>query len=226
MSAFATAERRTVNHSLGARIIQALGIVLLRPWLRLCFRITVHRVRDLPPPPCLFASNHRSFADPPFVATWLAEPIGFFARADLWQIPFIRQMLDLFYGIPVERENPGLSSMKGAVARLRSGVSVMVFPEGTRTRTGRLGTLRDGPALFSRRAGVPLVPVYIHRSEAVWPRGALLPRLCGPRVEVRFGTPIVPPPGLEPRAADAWVTRRLEAWMLLQERRLKGPPRR
>lgn len=219
----ATASRLTVNHPWGARIVQALGIALLRPWLRLCFRITVRRSRNLPPSPCLFACNHRSFADPPYMATWLAEPISFFARADLWKIPFIRQMLDFFHSIPVERENPGLSSMKGAIARLRSGVSVMVFPEGTRTRTGRLGKFRDGPALFSRRAGVPLVPVYLHRTDAIWPRGSLFPRLCGPKVEVCFGSPIIPPTGMDPREADVWVTRRLQAWMMIQERRLCGP---
>ena len=208
-----------MSHHFGAMLIQALGVLILRPWTRLCFRTTVRRAGTLPHP-CVLACNHRSFADPPFVAMWSSQPIAFFARSSLWRIPGIRQMLELFYGIPVERENPGLSSMKGAIERLRAGISVLVFPEGTRTRTGRVGILRDGPALFARRSGAPLIPVYVHRSEAIWPRGARWPRLCGRRTEIRFGAPITAPAGLEPRAADAWVTQRLTAWMQQQEREL------
>lgn len=217
------------RHPFATHLTQALGILLLRWWVRLCFRARVRRAAGVPMHPCVLACNHRSFADPPLVAMWSEAPVSFFARSSLWRIPGIKQMLDLFYGIPVERENPGISSMKGAVDRLRRGVSVLVFPEGTRTKTGRVGRLRDGPALFARRAGVPLVPVYVHRSEAIWPRGALMPRLCGPRIEVRFGAPIAAPAGLEPRDADAWVTRRLHAWMIANElslgHRLSGPAR-
>lgn len=207
-------------HPVGAYLIQALGVLMLRPWTHLCFRTTVRHAGELPHP-CVLACNHRSFADPPFVAMWSKQPIAFFARSSLWKIPGIRQMLNLFNGIPVERENPGISSMKGAIERLRAGISVLVFPEGTRTKSGRLGKLRDGPALFARRSGVPLIPVYVHRSEAIWPRGALFPRLCGRRTEIRFGSPIVAPPDLEPRAADTWVTQRLEAWMHRQEQELQ-----
>lgn len=213
---------QAVRHQFGAHLIQALGVLILRNWMRLGFRITVRRTAPLPQP-CVLACNHRSFSDPPFVAMWSSQPVAFFARANLWRVPVLRQVLNLFYGIPVERDNPGISSMKGAVDRLRTGVSVLVFPEGTRTRNGRLGRLRDGPALFARRSGVPLVPVYVHRSEGVWPRGALFPRLCGPRTEIRFGTPISAPAGLAPRAADAWVTQRLTAWMLRQEHALTHP---
>lgn len=215
----------SVRHPFATHLIQAVGILILRWWVRLCFRARVRRARGMPVHPCVLACNHRSFADPPLVAMWSSSPISFFARSSLWRIPGIRQMLNTFYGIPVERENPGISSMKGAVDRLRRGVSVLVFPEGTRTKSGRVGRLRDGPALFARRAGVPLVPVYVHRSEAIWPRGAFMPRLCGPRIEVRIGSPITAPSGLEPREADAWVTRRLHAWMLVQERELSGPAR-
>lgn len=148
---------------------------------------------------------------------WLRQPIAYFARASLWKVPPIRLVLNIMQGIPVDRDSPGASSMKGAIDRLKQGVSVLVFPEGTRTRTGRVGKLRDGPALFARRAGVPIVPVYLHRFEAAWPRGALLPRLGGTRIAVRFGAPIQPPANLTSKEADAWVMRRLTAWMQRSE---------
>ena len=209
-----------LRHSFGTMFIQAMGALILRPWMHLCFQTTIRRAGPLPHP-CVLACNHRSFADPIFVAMWSSLPIAFFARSSLWKIPVVRQMLTLFYGIPVDRENPGISSMKGAIERLRAGISVLVFPEGTRTKSGRIGRLRDGPALFSRRSGVPLIPVYVHRSEAIWPRGLPFPVLCGRRTEIRFGAPIVAPVGLEPRAADAWVTQRIETWMHRQERELQ-----
>lgn len=212
------------RHPFGAMFIQAMGVLILRPWMCLCFRTTIRRSSPLPHP-CVLACNHRSFADPIFVAMWSSQPIAFFARSSLWKIPVVCQMLNLFYGIPVDRENPGISSMKGAIERLRAGISVLVFPEGTRTKSGKIGRLRDGPALFSRRSGVPLIPVYVHHSEAIWPRGFPLPMLYGRRTEIRFGAPIIAPMGLDPRAADAWVTKRLDRWMHRQESALQAHSR-
>jgi 1-acyl-sn-glycerol-3-phosphate acyltransferase len=200
-----------------------LGHLLLRPWLRFCFRAEARRAGPRIQGAVVYAANHRSFLDPPFVGAWSDVPVAYFARASLWKNPFFRLLLDLFSGIPVERENPGMSSMKGAIERLKSGVPVLVFPEGTRTRSGRLGGFKDGPALFARRAGVPLVPVYLHRGEGCWPREAVLPRLVGGRIEIRFGRPLVAPAGLPPRQQDAWMTRQLTAWMRRQERELLGP---
>lgn len=215
-----------------ANLTQVVSILVMRWWVRFAFRGSIRRVGPLPSGACVYASNHRSFADPPFVACWSRVPVAFFARSNLWDIPVIRQCLQLFDGIPVDRDNPGISSMKGAVERLRQGMPILVFPEGTRTRSGRVGPLRDGPALFARRAGVPLIPVYLYRSESVWPRGCPIPLWWGRRVEIRFGRPIVPPPGLDPRSSDAWVTKRLALWMQVQERSmgskhpsLSRPPR-
>ncbi|MBA3697630.1 MAG: 1-acyl-sn-glycerol-3-phosphate acyltransferase [Planctomycetes bacterium] len=199
-----------------------LGYLVLRPWVAFCLRGRVRRSRTMPDGPCVLACNHRSYADPGLVGMFMHRPIAYFARADLWQFPVIAFFLNAMFGIPVDRENPGLSSMKGAVERLRRGIAVLVFPEGTRSKDGRLGTMREGPALFARRAGVPIVPVYLVRSEVLWPRGKKLPRFLANGVEVRFGTPLVPPPDLEPRAQDAWISRRLQLWMEAQERRLLG----
>jgi 1-acyl-sn-glycerol-3-phosphate acyltransferase len=200
-----------------------IGYFVLRPWLAFFLRGRVRRSRGMPDGACVLACNHRSFADPGLVGMCMRRPIAYFARADLWNYPVIAFFLKAMFGIPVDRENPGLSSMKGAVERLRRGIAVLVFPEGTRTKDGRLGTMREGPALFARRAGVPIVPVYLVRSEVLWPRGKKIPRLIAKGVEVRFGTPLVPPTDLEPRAQDAWISRRLQVWMEAQERGLLGP---
>jgi 1-acyl-sn-glycerol-3-phosphate acyltransferase len=203
-----------------SRMVQLLGVTVLRGLCRFCFRARMRRQREDPPRPCVFACNHRSFLDPPLVGVWWSYPISYFARASLWKVPVIGRTLRIMYGIPVERDNPGLSSMKGAVERLRAGISVLVFPEGTRTKTGRLGKLRDGPGLFARRADVPIVPVYVHRTERAWPRGWILPNFGETAVEVRFGRSFRPPAHLPPRQADRYVTVRLEAWMRRQEREL------
>jgi 1-acyl-sn-glycerol-3-phosphate acyltransferase len=202
-----------------------IGYVLLRPWFTFFLRGRVRRSRLMPEGPCVLACNHRSFADPPLVGMHMRRPIAYFARADLWQNPVIAFFLNAMFGIPVDRDNPGLSSMKGAVERLRRSIAVLVFPEGTRTRNGRLGPLREGPALFARRANVPIVPVYLLHSEMLWPRGRKLPRFLAKGLEVRFGAPLVPPTELDPRAQDAWIRQRLQVWMTAQERRLLGPAR-
>ncbi|MBA2480817.1 MAG: 1-acyl-sn-glycerol-3-phosphate acyltransferase [Planctomycetes bacterium] len=207
-------------HPIPTCLIQSVGMLILRPLVLFTFRTRVRRARGSDATPCVYAANHRSFFDPPFVGMWVREPLSYFARGDLWKNHFFRFILGMMHGIPVDREHPGMSSMKGAVERLRSGISVLVFPEGTRTRSGRVGPMRDGPALFARRAGVPVVPVYVHRTEFCWPRGGVVPRLSGGRLEIRFGSPLIAPRRLPPREQDAWVTRRLQRWMLAQERDL------
>lgn len=191
-------------------------------WMIVGYRITVRRAGPRIWGPVVYAANHRSFLDPPMVGMWSPVPVSYFARASLWGNPLFRFLLDTFRGIPVDRDNPGISSMKGAIDRLRKGSPILVFPEGTRTKTGRMGRLKDGPALFSRRAGVPLVPVYVYRTEACWGRSSVLPRPMGRRLEVRFGSPMVAPSHLAPREQDAWLSRRLETWLRNQERKMLG----
>jgi len=196
---------------------------LIRLWTLICYRVTVRSAAPLPWGPVLFACNHRSFLDPPMAGMWSRVPVCYFARASLWKNPLIGGVLDIFSGIPVDRDNPGASSMKGAIERLKAGKQVLVFPEGTRTRTGYLARFKDGPALFARRANVPVIPVYVWRTERCWPRESKLPRPFGSRLEVRYGRPLRAPADLPPRQQDRWMMLHLEAWMRLQERRMLSP---
>ena len=199
-------------------------MILLRPLLTLKVGLRVRRARGLPRGSAyVLACNHRSFADPPLAGILQYDLIAYFARSSLWQSAFPRFLLTVVYGIPVDRDNPTLSSIRGAVEHLRAGIPVLVFPEGTRTSTGRLAKLREGPVLFARRAKVPIVPMYLFRSDRLMPRGSIQPRLSFRGLEVRIGKPIEPLPGLDEKTQNRFMLRRLERWMQKQERELLGP---
>ena len=99
----------------------------------------------------------------------------------------------------------GHQSIDDALALLQAGWSVLVFPEGTRSRTGSMGPFRPGIGLIAVRSGRPVLPVRILGIDRVLPPGARLPRRT--HVEVRFGAPMRATAGEDPRAFAA----RLEA---------------
>jgi 1-acyl-sn-glycerol-3-phosphate acyltransferase len=172
---------------------------------------------------CLYACNHRSFLDPPLVGMFISRTTSYFARRSLWKVPIVREVLNGVGGVPVDRDAPGLASIRDAVTALVAGRNMLIFPEGTRTKTGRLGEMREGPAMIARRAGVPVVPVYVHNTERGWKPGRPLPSLDAPGIEVRFGRPIRVPARIPPRERDRWMTTYLRRWMERQERDLVGP---
>jgi 1-acyl-sn-glycerol-3-phosphate acyltransferase len=110
---------------------------------------------------------------------------------------------------PFERRRRGATeSFEAALDLLAAGWSVLVFPEGTRSRTGDVGAFKAGVGILAARSGRPVLPVRMIGTHAVLPPGARRPRRA--KVEVRFGSPLVATPGEDPRE----FTRRLEAAVL------------
>lgn len=199
-----------------------LGFII-RVYFIITARLTIQRHSPIPRSGYVLASNHRSFLDPLIIGCTLRRRIHYFARSSLWAIAPIRWTLNLFGGIPVDRDKPQAATVSHTVTVLREGRVLLMFPEGTRTRSGRLGRFREGPALVARRAKVPVLPIYLHRSESHWPRGAPLPIPGRGKVRVIFGPPMRPNSQLSPRQQDEELSQRIEQWLLATEHHLMGP---
>lgn len=131
----------------------------------------------------VLASNHASFADPPLVSVASPRMIYFFAKAELFQVPVLGWFIHNVNAFPVKREEHDVGAFRKAYQLLRSGQAVVLFPEGTRSKTGELGQAKPGAGMLAAKAGVPIVPIYIHNSGNFSQLGKL-------RMEI--GSPIYP----------------------------------
>jgi 1-acyl-sn-glycerol-3-phosphate acyltransferase len=139
----------------------------------------------------LLASNHQSFLDPVLVGTPLRRQVYYMARRSLFGVPGLGRYMRALKAFPVERVGVDRGAMRQAVALMRAGQAVVVFPEGTRSPDGQVQPFRAGFALLAAQAGVPTVPVGIDGAFEAWPRQRGFPWLG--RVRVAYGEPVSPP---------------------------------
>ena len=111
--------------------------------------------------PAVYASNHLSYFDTPVLFAKLPFQFRILAKAGLWKIPFIGWYLNRSGQVPVDsKDNRSMiASLGRGVAALKSGMPLVLFPEGARTTTGDLQAFQSGSAFMAIKAGVPLVPV-------------------------------------------------------------------
>lgn len=136
----------------------------------------------------LVVVNHQSFLDPLLVGLPLQRPVSYLARDSLFRVPIIGWILRNTYVLPINREAASSTSIKAAVESMRHGFLVGIFPEGTRTRDGRIAEFKPGFVALIRRAQRPVYPVGLAGAGQAMPRNAWFPRLRP--VRVVFGTPI------------------------------------
>lgn len=134
--------------------------------------------------------NHASDFDPLIVSNCVGRPVSYMAKEELFQVPVLSQAIRLYGAYPVKRGAADRSAIRAALHQLENGWAVGVFLEGTRTVDARIPDPKLGAALIAAKAQVPLLPVSLWGTEAIF-AGSKLPRPVP--VTVRIGEVIAPP---------------------------------
>jgi 1-acyl-sn-glycerol-3-phosphate acyltransferase len=155
------------------------------------FRYRAHGAHHVPPAGgAILACNHQSFMDPIIAAMGTGRSVTFMARDTLFKFPPFRFLIESLNAFPVTRGTADLGAMRQSLRRLKDGWLLLVFPEGTRTKDGSLGSMRGGIGVLASRARVPVIPTLICGAFEAWPRGEKLPHPSP--IEVRYGAPLPP----------------------------------
>ncbi len=170
------------------------------------FRIRVFGRENLPERGgVIIASSHQSYLDPVLISVGLRRPVTYMARDTLFRYPLFRSLIKSLNAFSIRRGRLDSGAMREAESRLKSGWQLLLFPEGTRTRDGRIGKVKPGFGLLAARSEVPVVPAVIYGAFEAWPKGQWI--LMPLTVHVAFGRPIAPEEvqRLGPRAVAARV---------------------
>ncbi len=169
---------------------------VVAPTARAMWRPTVRGLANVPDTGgVILASNHLSFADSVVIPCVVPRKVVFLAKSDYFTGTGVKGTASRlwFEGIgmlPVDRDDSraALTSLDTALAVLARGEAFGIYPEGTRSRDGRIYRGRTGVAHLALTAGVPVVPVGLAGTENIQPVGSSRPRLA--RVSVTFGDPL------------------------------------
>jgi 1-acyl-sn-glycerol-3-phosphate acyltransferase len=186
-----------------------------RAWSRLILvttgvRVAVRGLEHLVPGTTyVFVANHQSVYDIPVIFWWLPFQLRIIAKESLGSFPFLGWHLRRTGHLLVDRANPDrariLRAWRGLLAQ---GLSLIIFPEGTRSADGRVGRFKAGSFMLAIEAGLPVVPIAVVGTRRVLPKGQLTTRPAF--VEMTIHPPI-------PTAAGAWASTIEEARRLAEQ---------
>lgn len=202
-----------------------------RDWARLLLgasgvTVTVRGLEHVPVEgPVIIASNHQSFFDMLAILAHVPRPVKFVAKKEVFRIPFFGPALKAVGHIRLDRQNRKrafASYERAAEDMVAMRAHLLIFPEGTRSRTGQVLPFKKGPAVVAIASGVAVVPCYCAGTFGILPKGSILIR---PRpVQVLFGPPI-PSAGLTYDDRDAFTERVREAILALRAGSVDGDTR-
>lgn len=136
----------------------------------------------------LLVCNHGSYLDPMVNSVLLPRPMSYLAQSGLFKNPVFGWIIRQCGAFPVQQGKGDVGAVKETIRHLKEGRMLNIFPEGSRTLTGKPQAVQPGVALVIKRAHVPVVPCVISGAWASWPPGQLMPRRG--QVRVLYGPPL------------------------------------
>lgn len=165
------------------------GWIFFRALYKTYFRARMYHAERVPETgPVIIASNHASFLDPPLVGACLRRGISYLARDTLFRYPGVGWLLRRWESVPVDRAGGGAAGLKAILDRLLAGGGIILFPEGTRTRDGKLQPARSGIGLVVIKSTAPVVPVRVFGTYEAFGKHVAVPLPY--QLTVKFGLPM------------------------------------
>lgn len=123
----------------------------------------IHGKENIPEEACLFVSNHQSYFDVLAIMVAAGKPMGFVAKEELKKLIYFRYWLAMGNCVFINRKNPreGLKAINKASENIKNGSSMVIFPEGTRSRSAEIGEFKKGSMKVATKAGAKIVPIAV-----------------------------------------------------------------
>ncbi len=169
-----------LRHVRGARTRPKLVYHLVRfvdrAFCRLWIRLKVEGLANIPRDHgAILAANHQSYLDILILGASVPRHVTFVARDTLAESRFLAFIMRGCSAILIKRGASDRAALRAMADRLRRGDLVAIYPEGTRSRDGQVGTFKGGAVMAARLGDVPIVPIGIRGAYRAWPRGQLIP---------------------------------------------------
>jgi 1-acyl-sn-glycerol-3-phosphate acyltransferase len=173
-------------------------------YVRLCYRLHVVGAEHIPATGgLLLVSNHQSHLDPPLLGVALGHrSMASLARVGLFGNRLFGLLLQGLGSIPIKQSEGDTAAIRAAIAELRKGRVVLIFPEGSRSPDGAVHPFKRGTWLLLNKAECDVLPAAVEGAYDAWPREKRVPHFFGQRCMVAFGKPI-PHAELKQMGADA-----------------------
>jgi cytidylate kinase len=162
---------------------------LARWFFRLFFRLRVDGLEHFPSGAAIIAANHTSLYDPEVVSISCPEEVHFLAKESLFRIPILGKLIRILNSHPVSRGGSDAATFRLILQLLQEGKKVILFPEGRRSRDGKVQPLEKGLPFLVQKAKCRIIPTYVSGTFEAWPRGRRFPKLFG-KITCSFGSPI------------------------------------
>lgn len=156
--------------------------------------VTVIGEENIPDEPVLFIGNHRSYFDILLTYSRCKHLTGYVAKKEMLRYPLLRDWMKRLYCLFLDRDNPkeGLKTILQAIDYIKSGISICIFPEGTRNDGEELSILpfHSGSFKIAEKSGCPIVPISMNNTASIFENQ--FPRIKKTHVIIEYGKPIYP----------------------------------